>query len=190
MMSICETNELAEKNIKLVYYIYGKLCPTFMVTSNKDDLISEGMLGLIKAARSYKEDKSTFATYASACIRNNMLMYMRKLKKFADKEVSLFSICRLSPKGEELLIEDIIEDKRDYIKESSDNIALMDFIGKQTERDKKILRLYYKGRTMTEIGKELNLSQSYISRIINKIKAVYRLKKGEIYNGNKENKYN
>jgi len=179
-MSICETNELAEKNIKLVYYIYGKLCPTFMVISNKDDLISEGMIGLIKAARSYKNDKFTFATYATVCIRNSMLMYMRKLKKYAGKEVSLYSTCKANENGEELLLVDIIEDKRDYIKESLNNIELIDFIQKQSERDKKILRLYYKGSTMTEIGKELNLSQSYISRKINKMKDVYRLRKGEI----------
>ena len=90
-MKITERNNLVEANMRLVYYTYEKLYKNSFVVNNKDDLISEGFLGLIKAANSYK-GRTKFSTYASTCIRNSMLMYIRSNKKHEENTISLNAI--------------------------------------------------------------------------------------------------
>lgn len=85
--------KLITDNLRLVYFCYNKLQTNALTVRYKDDLISEGMLGLVKAANSFEPNRKTkFATYAIMCIRNQMLMFIRKLNKFAPYEVSL--LCR------------------------------------------------------------------------------------------------
>lgn len=75
---------LVEENIKLVPWIYhNKIRKTEFVMSQEEDIISEGYIGLIKAAKTYNKDKSKFVTYAGMCIFNQMLMYLRKNEKHA-----------------------------------------------------------------------------------------------------------
>ena len=81
-MEQLERDRLITDNVKLVYYIYEKLSKNKITLRYKDDIVSEGMIGLIKAARNFDETKGCkFATFAARCIQNEMLMFLRSLNK-------------------------------------------------------------------------------------------------------------
>ena len=183
--SLDAKNKLIEHNLRLVVYLSKKYENTKI---DLEDLVSIGTIGLIKGINTYKLDKNIkLATYASRCIDNEILMYLRKNKK-RNADVSLEESLSYDAEGNELRLEDILGTEPDLItKELEDNdlkYILMKEINKLPERDKNIMKLRYglfgsKEITQKELAKKLNISQSYISRIekkvIKKIKETIKL---------------
>ena len=178
-------NKLIEHNLRLVVYLSKKYESTKI---DLEDLVSIGTIGLIKGINTYKMDKNIkLATYASRCIDNEILMYLRKNKK-RNGDVSLEESLSYDSEGNELHLEDILGTDPDLVtKELEDNdlkVTLMKEINNLPERDKQIMKLRYglfgeKEITQKELAEKLNISQSYISRIekkvIKKIKETIKL---------------
>ena len=183
--SIDAKNKLIEHNLRLVVYLSKKYENTKV---DLEDLVSIGTIGLIKGINTYKVDKNIkLATYASRCIDNEILMYLRKNKK-RNGDVSLEEYLSYDNEGNELHLDDILGTDPDLVtKELEDNdlkLTLMKEIEKLPNRDKEIMKLRYglfgaKEITQKELAKKLNISQSYISRIekkvIKKIKDVIKI---------------
>ena len=168
-------NKLIEHNLRLVVYLSKKYENTKI---DLEDLVSIGTIGLIKGINTYKMDKNIkLATYASRCIDNEILMYLRKNKK-RNGDVSLEESLSYDSEGNELHLEDILGTDPDLVtKELEDNdlkVTLMKEINNLPERDKQIMKLRYglfgeKEITQKELAEKLNISQSYISRIEKKV---------------------
>lgn len=183
--SVEAKNKLIEHNLRLVVYLSKKYENTKV---DLEDLVSIGTIGLIKGINTYKIDKNIkLATYASRCIDNEILMYLRKNKK-RNADVSLEESLSFDSEGNELHLEDILGTDPDLVtKELEDNdikATLMKEINKLPDRDKQIMKLRYglfgeKEITQKELAEKLNISQSYISRIekkvIRKIKETIKL---------------
>lgn len=183
--SIDAKNKLIEHNLRLVVYLSKKYENTKI---DLEDLVSIGTIGLIKGINTYKMDKNIkLATYASRCIDNEILMYLRKNKK-RNADVSLEESLSFDAEGNELHLEDILGTEPDLItKELEDNdlkMTLLKEIEKLPKRDKEIMKLRYglfgeKEITQKELAERLSISQSYISRIekkvIKKIKETIKL---------------
>ena len=173
-------NILIEHNLRLVVFLAKKYENTSV---DLEDLVSIGTIGLIKGVNTYKLDKNIkLATYASRCIDNEILMYLRKNKK-VKQEVSIDQALTYDSDGNELHLEDIIGTDKDAITkdiESKDNKNLLiNEILKLKERDQKIMILRYGlfGKdeyTQKEVAELMGISQSYISRIEKKV--IKRLK--------------
>jgi len=178
-------DKLIEHNLRLVVYLSKKYENTKI---DLEDLVSIGTIGLIKGINTYKTDKNIkLATYASRCIDNEILMYLRKNKK-RNADVSLEESLSFDAEGNELHLEDILGTDPDLVtKELEDNdlkMTLMKEIDKLPNRDKEIMKLRYglfgaKEITQKELAEKLSISQSYISRIekkvIKKIKETIKL---------------
>ncbi len=175
-------NMLIEHNIRLVVYIARKFDNTGL---NIEDLISIGTIGLIKAVNTYKMDKNIkLATYASRCIENEILMYLRKNNK-TRSEVSIDEPLNVDWEGNELLLSDILGTDVDIIgKDIEKNVEknlLLDAISKLTKREQHIIALRFgivsedDELTQKEVADLLGISQSYISRLEKKI--IGKLKK-------------
>ena len=174
---------LIEHNLRLVVYIAKKFDNTGV---GVEDLISIGTIGLIKAINTFNADKKIkFATYASRCIENEILMYLRKTSR-NKMEVSIDEPLNVDWDGNELLLSDILGTEEDVIYKDIENEAerklLRKAMGKLGEREKLIINLRYglstpSGEEMTqkEVASYLGISQSYISRLEKKI--MKRLKK-------------
>jgi RNA polymerase sporulation-specific sigma factor len=179
---------LIEHNLRLVVYIAKRFDNTGV---GVEDLISIGTIGLIKAINSYKPDKNIkLATYASRCIENEILMYLRKSNK-TKAEVSIDEPLNVDWDGNELLLSDILGTDEDVIYKDIENEAerkiLNSAIAKLSERERRIVDLRYglsdmNGEEMTqkEVADLLGISQSYISRLEKKI--IRRLKKEMVRN--------
>ena len=173
--SIEAKNKLIEHNLRLVVYLSKKYENTKI---DLEDLVSIGTIGLIKGINTYKTDKNIkLATYASRCIDNEILMYLRKNKK-RNADVSLEESLSYDAEGNELHLEDILGTAPDLVtKELEDNdlkMTLMKEINKLPKRDREIMKLRYglfgeKEITQKELAEKLNISQSYISRIEKKV---------------------
>ena len=178
-------NILIEHNLRLVVYLSKKYENTKV---DLEDLVSIGTIGLIKGINTYKLGKNIkLATYASRCIDNEILMYLRKNRK-RNADVSLEESLSYDSEGNELHLEDILGTDPDIVtKQLEDNdmrSILMDEIKRLPERDKEIMKMRYglfgeKEITQKELAEKLNISQSYNSRIekkvIKKIKETIRL---------------
>lgn len=174
-------SELIEHNLRLVVYIAKKFESS---GADIDDLISVGAIGLIKAVQSYDVSKNIkLATYASRCIENEILMFIRKKTK-QNYEVSLDEPLNYDKDGNELLLSDILESEPDEVnsmlEKSSENKILWNAIRKLNAREQKIMELRFglngdEESTQKEVADMLGISQSYISRIEKKI--LSRLKK-------------
>ena len=176
-------NTLVEHNLRLVAHIIKKY---YTQADNQDDLISIGTIGLIKAVNTYKKEKNIkLATYASRCIENEILMYLRKTSK-NKMEVSIDEPLNVDWDGNELLLSDILGTEEDVIYKDLENEIerklLRKAMEKLGEREKLIINLRYglstpSGEEMTqkEVATYLGISQSYISRLEKKI--MKRLKK-------------
>jgi len=174
---------LIEHNLRLVVYIAKKFDNTGI---GVEDLISIGTIGLIKAINSFNPDKNIkLATYASRCIENEILMYLRRNNKIR-MEVSIDEPLNVDWDGNELLLSDILgTDENEVSKnmeEEVDRFLLNKAIEKLSDREKTIIRLRYGlntrdgiERTQKEVADLLGISQSYISRLEKKI--ICRLKK-------------
>lgn len=168
-------NKLIEHNLRLVVFIAKKYETTL---DNLEDIVSIGTIGLIKGINTYKIDKNIrLATYASRCISNEILMYLRKNKKRVS-DISFEEALTYDAEGNELHLEDIIsEDEdityREYEKQTDIEI-LKKYLDKLNERDKKIMIMRYglyntQEYTQKEVAEILGISQSYISRIEKKV---------------------
>ncbi len=173
---------LIERNLRLVVYIARKFENTGI---NIEDLISIGSIGLIKAINTFKPDKNIkLATYASRCIENEILMYLRKTSKLKF-QVSIDEPLNVDWEGNELLLSDILGTEEDIIyksiEEKVERQLLSEALEKVSPREKKIMELRYginrEGDELTqkEVADLLGISQSYISRLEKRI--VIRLKK-------------
>lgn len=172
---------LIERNLRLVVYIARKFENTGIYI---EDLISIGTIGLIKAINTFKPDKNIkLATYASRCIENEILMYLRKNSN-NKTEVSIDEPLNVDWDGNELLLSDILGTDNDIIyrdiEEEVDRKLLYDAIKKLSAREQKIMELRFglhtgKERTQKEVADMLGISQSYISRLEKRI--IGRLKK-------------
>jgi len=173
---------LIERNLRLVVYIARKFENTGV---NVEDLISIGTIGLIKAVDTFKTDKKIkLATYASRCIENEILMYLRRNNKIKT-EVSIDEPLNVDWDGNELLLSDILGTDVDIIyrdiEDEVDRELLHTALGRLSVREKKIVELRFglhnDGEEMTqkEVADLLGISQSYISRLEKKI--IIRLRK-------------
>ena len=172
---------LIERNLRLVVYIAKKFENTGV---GIEDLVSIGTIGLIKAINSYKSDKNIkLATYASRCIENEILMYIRKSSN-RHVEISIDEPLNTDWDGNELLLSDILGTEEDdvyrRIEEVEDRKIISEAISKLGKREQIIINMRfglggYKERTQKEVADELGISQSYISRLEKKI--MKRLKK-------------
>lgn len=174
---------LIEHNLRLVVYIAKKFDNTCV---GVEDLISIGTIGLIKAINTFNPDKNIkLATYASRCIENEILMYLRRNNK-TRMEVSIDEPLNVDWDGNELLLSDILGTDEDIIyrdlEDETEKSLLKHAISRLSPRERKIVELRYglkdvDGNEMTqkEVADLLGISQSYISRLEKKI--MKRLKK-------------
>lgn len=173
---------LIERNLRLVVYIGRKFDNTGV---NLEDLISIGTIGLIKAINTFKVDKNIkLATYASRCIENEILMYLRRTSK-SKSDVSIDEPLNVDWEGNELLLSDILGTDDDIVhkslEEEVDRKLLNMAMDNLSKREKRIVELRFGvncgGDEMTqkEVADLLGISQSYISRLEKKI--IVRLKR-------------
>ena len=171
---------LIEHNLRLVVFLAKKYENTKV---DLEDLVSIGTIGLIKGINTFKPDKNIkLATYASRCIDNEILMYLRKIKK-SKTEVSIDASLSFDAEGNELHLEDILGTDADIvtkgIEEETDKKLMLDEVMKLNPRDRDIIILRYglmghDELTQKEVAELLGISQSYISRIEKKV--IRRLK--------------
>ena len=174
-------NKLIEHNLRLVAYIARRFENTGI---HMEDLISIGTIGLIKAVGTYQPAKSIkLATYASRCIENEILMYLRKISN-QKSEVSFDEPLNTDWDGNELLLSDILGTDEDLVVQpleaDVDRQMLHQALERLEEREKHIITLRFglDGRrecTQKEVADLLGISQSYISRLEKRI--IHRLKK-------------
>lgn len=172
---------LIERNLRLVVFIARRFENTGV---NLEDLISIGTIGLIKAVGTYRRDKNIkLATYASRCIENEILMYIRKIAN-QKTEVSLDEPINMDYDGNELLLSDILGTDEDMIlrplEEDVDLRLLRQAVKELPDRERQIVQLRfglngYQELTQKEVALKLGISQSYISRLEKRI--MQRLKK-------------
>ena len=168
-------NILIEHNLRLVVFLAKKYENT---TYDIEDLVSIGSIGLIKGINTYKIDKNIkLATYASRCISNEILMFLRKNKR-KKAEVSLEDALNYDAEGNELHLEDILGTDADLVTNEYEKQVDKEILSKEIEdlqdRDKEIMTLRYglnntKEYTQKEVAEILGISQSYISRIEKKV---------------------
>ena len=174
-------NILIEHNLRLVVYIAKKFENTGI---GIEDLISIGTIGLVKAINTFKNDKNIkLATYASRCIENEILMYLRKINP-QKNEISIDEPLNIDWDGNELLLGDVLCSEEDMvyrdIEEKEEHGIIMKAVSSLPERDRRIIYMRFglcgqKEKTQKEVADLLGISQSYISRIEKKI--ITRLKK-------------
>lgn len=172
---------LIERNLRLVVYIARKFDNTKI---SIEDLISIGTIGLIKAVNTFDPDKKIkLATYASKCIENEILMYLRRTSKLRS-EISFDEPLNIDWDGNELLLSDILGTEPDIVFKNIgtevDKTLLAEAISKLTERERDIVQMRFglnngEEKTQKEVADELGISQSYISRIEKRI--IKRLRK-------------
>ena len=173
-------NKLIEHNLRLVVFLAKKYENTGI---DLEDLVSIGTIGLIKGINTYKMGKNIkLATYASRCIDNEILMFLRKNKK-RKTEISFEDSLSYDAEGNELHLEDVLGTEDDVVTKELENKIekklLIEEIEKLNERDKKIMILRYglfgnEEITQKDVADMLGISQSYISRIEKKV--IKRLK--------------
>ena len=166
---------LIERNLRLVVYIARKFENTGV---GLEDLISIGTIGLIKAVNTYRSDKNAkMATYASRCIENEILMYLRK-NNGSRVEVSFDEPLNTDWDGKELLLSDVLGTDSDVvmrpIEADVDRQMLTDAVAKLSPRERDIITMRFglggcKELTQKEVADRLGISQSYISRLEKRI---------------------
>ncbi|MBR3161954.1 MAG: RNA polymerase sporulation sigma factor SigK [Bacilli bacterium] len=168
-------NKLIEHNLRLVVFLSKKYENTKI---DLEDLVSIGTIGLIKGVNTYRLDKNIkLATYASRCIDNEILMYLRKTKK-KRTEISFEDSLSFDADGNELHLEDVLGTDADIVtkalEEKFDKKILYQEVAKLKGRDKDIIEYRYglngkKEMTQKEVASLMGISQSYISRIEKKV---------------------
>ena len=173
--SIEARNILIEHNLRLVVYIAKRFESKKVLI---EDLISIGSMGLIKGVQTFKLDKNIkLATYASRCIENEILMFLRKVSK-NKVEISLDDTLNVDIDGNELLLSDILGTNEDELYDKAihkEQLKMMyEYVNKLSKREKNIITLRFglfntKEMTQKEVAEYLGISQSYISRLEKKI---------------------
>ena len=168
-------DKLIEHNLRLVVFLAKKYENT---TYDIEDLVSIGSIGLIKGINTYKIDKNIkLATYASRCISNEILMFLRKNKR-KRSEVSLEEALNYDSEGNELHLEDILGTDAELVPKEYEKKVDKELLSREIEalspRDKEIMTLRYGLNntveyTQKEVAEMLGISQSYISRIEKKV---------------------
>ena len=168
-------NKLIEHNLRLVVFLSKKYENTKI---DLEDLVSIGTIGLIKGVNTYRLDKNIkLATYASRCIDNEILMYLRKTKK-KRTEISFEDSLSFDADGNELHLEDVLGTEADIVtkglEDKLDKKMLYQEVSKLKGRDKEIIEYRYglngkKEMTQKEVANLMGISQSYISRIEKKV---------------------
>ncbi len=170
-------SDLVEHNLRLVVYIAKKFDNTGV---GVEDLISIGTIGLIKAINTFNPEKNIkLATYASRCIENEILMYLRRSSR-QKLEVSIDEPLNVDWDGNELLLSDILGTEEDEVyrgmEEEADRNSLFQALSCLNERERLIINLRYglengdgNEHTQKEVADLLGISQSYISRLEKKI---------------------
>ncbi len=168
-------DKLIEHNLRLVVFLAKKYENTGY---DLEDLVSIGSIGLIKGIETYKPDKNIkLATYASRCISNEILMFLRKNKK-RRSEISFEDALNFDAEGNELHLEDILGTEEDIVYKEFENKIDKECLEKElnglTNREKLIMTLRYglnntDDYTQKEVAEMLGISQSYISRIEKKV---------------------
>ncbi len=166
---------LIERNLRLVVYIARKFDNAGV---NVEDLISIGTIGLIKAVNTFRMDKNIkLATYASRCIENEILMYLRRNVKLKS-EVSLDEPLNVDWDGNELLLSDVLGTENDlvyhHLEDEVNRKLLYTAMKKLEPRERQLMEMRFglvSGREMTqkEVADRLGISQSYISRLEKRI---------------------
>lgn len=165
---------LIEHNLRLVVYIARKFENTGI---SIEDLVSIGTIGLIKAVNTFDPSKNIkLATYASRCIENEILMYLRRTSKLK-AEVSFDEPLNIDWDGNELVLADVVGQESDvleHLEKEVDKALLKAALQQLTGREKKIMELRFglgteKEKTQREVADLLGISQSYISRLEKKI---------------------
>ncbi len=166
---------LIERNLRLVVYIAKRFENTGVPI---EDLISIGSIGLIKGINTYRRDKNIkLATYASRCIENEILMYIRKIAN-QKNEVSLDEPINMDYDGNELLLSDILGTDEDMIlrpmEDDVDLCLLRQAVQELPGREREIITMRFglggqKELTQKEVAEKMEISQSYISRLEKKI---------------------
>lgn len=166
---------LIERNLRLVVYIAKKFDNTGV---GIEDLISIGTIGLIKAINTFKNDKNIkLATYASRCIENEILMFLRRNSKLRT-EVSIDEPLNVDWDGNELLLSDILGTDDDTVNKGIESEVekqlLLEEIEKLCPREKQIMKMRFglsgkKEMTQKQVADEVGISQSYISRLEKRI---------------------
>lgn len=172
---------LIERNLRLVVFIARRFENTGV---NLEDLISIGTIGLIKAISTYRMDKNIkLATYASRCIENEILMYIRKIST-QKTEVSLDEPINLDYDGNELLLSDVLGTDEDMImrplEDDVDLCILRQAVKELPDREREIVVMRFglyghQELTQKEVAQRMGISQSYISRLEKRI--MLKLKK-------------
>ena len=168
-------NQLIERNLRLVVYTAQKFDNT---NASTEDLISIGTIGLIKAVESFDNSKNIkLATYATRCIENEILMYLRKTSK-QKQEVSLFEPLNTDSEGNELCISDVLSGEVDEVSVNIDKedemLNLTTVLDSLSKKEKEIMYMRYgfggkDEMTQKQVADYFDISQSYISRIEKKI---------------------
>ncbi len=168
-------NILIEHNLRLVVYIAKRFENTGI---GIEDLVSIGTIGLVKAINTFKNDKNIkLATYASRCIENEILMYLRKINP-QKNEISIDEPLNVDWDGNELLLGDVLSGEEDMvyrdIEAREEHGIIMKAVATLPERERRIIYMRFglcgeKEKTQKEVADLLGISQSYISRIEKKI---------------------
>lgn len=175
-------DKLIEHNLRLVVYIAKRFENT---GAGIEELISIGTVGLIKAINTFKKDKNIkLATYASRCIENEILMFIRK-NSSARREVSIDEPLSVDWDGNELLLSDVLGSDSDVVsrgmEDAEEKKILREEVRQLSERERVIIEMRYglrdgKELTQKEVADALGISQSYISRLEKKIMVDLRKK--------------
>ena len=168
-------NKLVEHNLRLVSHILKKY---YVQASDQDDLISIGTIGLIKAVNTFEPTKNIkLATYASRCIENEILMYLRKSSN-RRQDASIDEPLNTDNDGNELLLMDVLTSDQPQVGEelerSAEHAALHRAVARLTPRERRIMELRFglnreTEHTQKEVADQLGISQSYISRLEKRI---------------------
>ncbi len=168
-------DQLVRHNLRLVAHVCKKY---YAATSNQDDLISIGTIGLIKAVDTFEPTKNIkLATYASRCIENEILMYLRKSSN-RRQDASIDEPLNTDNDGNELLLMDVLTSDQPQVGEelerSAEHAALHRAVARLTPRERRIMELRFglnreTEHTQKEVADQLGISQSYISRLEKRI---------------------
>lgn len=164
-----------ESNIGLVYTVINKM--KLVSDPEFDDLVQEGLLGLLKACNTFEPSKGfKFSSYACTCIRNNILMYLRTRRRQSKLETISSDTFIINPRDpqEAIRMIDLLEDPGSSVEYKVTTSLLVGALESECPRYKDILRMTYEGYNQCEIGERLGVSQSAVSHIQRKLRSKYK----------------